>query len=261
VELSTLFAIFEGLIWGAVFGGNGSGLMTDSLLSETIAALVCDDPRRAHIFEDHRIDYSYAGERVLSSVLAEPGRDSGRVLADLQSLPERGGEAELDWREATVDDLIENIITEHHDYTRSVLPELSRLMAKVIRSHGRSHPELEAIGEVFIDFVGELERHMEREERSLFPMAREIARTAGGESTIEDSVARIQVVHAEHEVAGRTFHAMRQLSANYQLPEEACVDYRDLFEGFQRLERNMQAHVHKENNILFPALAAKVKKL
>ena len=49
---------------------------------------------------------------------------------------------------------------------------------------------------------------------------------------------------------------MRALTRDFTPPADACNTYRALLSGLAELEADMHAHVHKENNILFPRLRA-----
>lgn len=42
----------------------------------------------------------------------------------------------------------------------------------------------------------------------------------------------------------------------YEPPEDACNSYRGLYDGLAQLEEGTVLHVHKENNLLFPAVVA-----
>jgi regulator of cell morphogenesis and NO signaling len=57
---------------------------------------------------------------------------------------------------------------------------------------------------------------------------------------------------AEHDDAGELTARIRELSGDYQPPEDACPTYRALYNGLAEFERDLHQHVHLENNILFP---------
>ena len=56
----------------------------------------------------------------------------------------------------------------------------------------------------------------------------------------------------EHDNAGAALRRIRELTADFQVPHDACNGWRVLLKGLSRLEADMHQHVHKENNILFP---------
>ena len=65
----------------------------------------------------------------------------------------------------------------------------------------------------------------------------------------------VAVMEAEHDAAGRALAELRRLTGGYAVPAEGCNTYRAAMSGLAELEADMHAHVHKENNILFPRAA------
>ena len=47
--------------------------------------------------------------------------------------------------------------------------------------------------------------------------------------------------------------AMREATGGYAPPQDACNTFRVALGSLAELEADMHQHVHKENNILFPA--------
>jgi regulator of cell morphogenesis and NO signaling len=66
----------------------------------------------------------------------------------------------------------------------------------------------------------------------------------------------IAVMMAEHDQAGDLLAALRTCTTGYQVPDDGCASYRALYHGLAELEGDTHLHVHKENNLLFPAVAA-----
>ena len=56
----------------------------------------------------------------------------------------------------------------------------------------------------------------------------------------------------DHDSAGEALRAMRQASAGYMLPADACVSYQTLYKALADFEKDLHQHIHLENNILFP---------
>ena len=48
---------------------------------------------------------------------------------------------------------------------------------------------------------------------------------------------------------------MRGLTGGYVLPEGACNTFRGLYHGLEKFETALHAHIHLENNVLFPRAA------
>ncbi len=60
----------------------------------------------------------------------------------------------------------------------------------------------------------------------------------------------------KHDRAGELLARLRKLTDDYKVPADACASYRALFDGLAELEVDTHLHVHKENNVLFPAVVA-----
>jgi regulator of cell morphogenesis and NO signaling len=59
---------------------------------------------------------------------------------------------------------------------------------------------------------------------------------------------------AEHDRAGELLATLRRITDGYQPPADGCASYRALYAGLAELEADLHLHVHKENNLLFPAV-------
>jgi regulator of cell morphogenesis and NO signaling len=107
----------------------------------------------------------------------------------------------------------------------------------------------------------EMEPHMFREERVLFPYiaALERAREAGRALELPPfgSVANpIRAMSSQHDLAGELLADLRRLTGGYTVPHGACTSYRLMLQGLEALEIDLVHHVHLENNLLFPRAVA-----
>ena len=111
--------------------------------------------------------------------------------------------------------------------------------------HRDKEPEmLTGVLQVFLALKDELEHHMMKEERILFPMINNDQGAMGA--------APISVMRHEHESAGAALIRLRELTDDYTVPEAACASWAALWQGLEALERDLHQHIHLENNILFP---------
>jgi regulator of cell morphogenesis and NO signaling len=60
----------------------------------------------------------------------------------------------------------------------------------------------------------------------------------------------------EHDRAGHVLTELRAVSYGFEIPVDACASYRSLYERLVALEVDTHEHIHKENNVLFPAAIA-----
>jgi regulator of cell morphogenesis and NO signaling len=218
---------------------------------KTVGELVVENPASARVFEKYGIDYCCAGKRSLDDVCRERGVARTALLEELSQTGPQPLPDARDWRNASLRDLIEHIVSHHHAYLKSELPRISDLFGRVVRAHSEREPVLIEVSEIFGILKEELDAHLMKEEMILFPtiLRLEAGAGSGAPCSIEHPIARMEY---EHESAGRALAQMRHLTRDYYLPDEACNTYRALFATLVELESDLHDHIHLENNILFP---------
>lgn len=212
--------------------------------------LVTEDPRRARVLERYEIDYCCNGRRSLADAAAEAGLDADEIGAalDLPDAPPTTPRDQLD--NAT---LAHDIVDTHHAYLWEEMPRLQALVDKVHAVHGDRHPELARVRAAYTEAVADLDPHMTREERVLFPAITRLEKAQAPVAFSFGTLANpIRQMLAEHDVVGDLFKEMRALTGGYTPPEDACGSYRAMLAGLEEMERDLHEHIHKENNILFP---------
>ena len=186
--------------------------------------------------------------------------DVTAVLADLAA--DTAAEPAPTWATMSVGELVDHLEGAHHVYLWAEMPRLAALVAKVVSVHGERHPELSAIAACYATLRADLEPHLSKEETVLFPMIRELA-AAGSVPSFHCGSLRnpISVMLAEHDTVGELLAQLRELTGGYEAPADGCASYQALFAGLAELEADTHLHVHKENNVLFPAVVAREQEL
>lgn len=90
-------------------------------------------------------------------------------------------------------------------------------------------------------------------EQELFPRIRQLAAVSGGVST-RDLAAQIETLADEHETVGALLDELRRVTSGYSVPQDGCASYAVCYRAVADLETDTHLHVHKENNLLFPAV-------
>jgi regulator of cell morphogenesis and NO signaling len=126
--------------------------------------------------------------------------------------------------------------------------------------HGQNHPELFHIQDQFEKLRGELEPHMLKEEKVLFPCIVQMEEAAASNQPLPQppfGTVRnpVRVMMAEHDAAGYFFGRMREASADFTVPPDGCISYKTLYSALKAFEVDLHQHIHLENNILFPRAA------
>jgi regulator of cell morphogenesis and NO signaling len=217
----------------------------------TLGDIVVADPSLARQLEQRRLDYCCGGSRSLEEACADHGLDAAAVAAELDAA--RAERPAAGWTTMSAAELVDHLEATHHHYLWEELPRLSALMDKVRSVHGVRHPELDAISTCLAELRADLEPHLVKEERVLFPMIRELAESSTAPSFHCGSLRNpISVMLREHESVGELLARLRRLTADYTPPADGCASYTALFRGLGELEADTHLHVHKENNVLFP---------
>lgn len=223
--------------------------------TSTLATVVNEYPALARELERHDLDYCCGGSRTVAEACRSRGLDPGVVLADLVARA-RPGERP-DWATMDPADLADHIEATHHAHLHAELPRLGELAEKVRTVHGDRHPELAGVSEAYDRLWADLEPHLAEEERVLFPMIR---RMVGAESRVEGPLPEVPVsrlvdtVIAEHDHAAMLLEHLRDRTRGFTVPGDGCASYRALYEGLAELGADTHLHVHKENNLLLPAV-------
>lgn len=222
--------------------------MTD-LHEPTLGDLVATTPAAAPVLEGFGLDYCCRGNRTLADACADAGVDPTVVAAKLADLEVAGDTA---WTLLDAPALAEHIVATHHRYLHEELPLLDVLAEKVLGVHGSRHPELAEVRRLVAAVRADLEPHLMKEERVLFPA---IAAIAAGQTEFPfGSVANpIRMMTIEHDRAGQLLADLRAATNSYAIPDDACASFRSLYGRLEALELDTHLHIHKENHVLFPA--------
>lgn len=229
----------------------------DTAVEKTVKSIVNEDFRAASVFEKHSIDFCCHGNVSLSEACAQKGIDQKTVLSELSQLDTSGMGEAASFTMLDLDTIVDHIIRRHHAFVRRISPTIVAHTQKIASVHGKNHPELIDVAERIFTITSDMANHMMREERVLFPYIKGLAAAARGEKEFEPapfgSVANpIRMMEAEHERAGDTMGVIRSETDEYNPPDDACTTYRVTLQELEEFERDLHAHVHLENNNLFP---------
>ncbi|MDP9463974.1 MAG: iron-sulfur cluster repair di-iron protein [Actinomycetota bacterium] len=219
----------------------------------TLGALVNDYPEMAREFERRGLDYCCGGGRTLADACAGKGLDPAVVAMELGVAATEGHAS--DWSTMGAAELVDHLEATHHRYLWDEMPRLSALVAKVVSVHGERHLELHAVAACYAELRADLEPHLLKEERVLFPMIRELAAADAAPSfhcgTLQNPIS---MMLREHDAVGELLVELRRLTSGYQSPADGCASYLACFAALAELEADTHLHIHKENNLLFPVV-------
>ncbi len=221
---------------------------------QTVGDFVRQRPARARVFESLKIDYCCGGKISLDRACEKRGINVDEVL---EAISQNDAQADasmlVDVDTMKLTELADHIEATHHAYLREELPRLDFMTEKVSRVHGDKDERLFKMREAFVSLKAELEPHMMKEEKVLFPVVRQLEASNERNQNHCGSVANpIRQMEHEHDQASNALAILNGSTDGYTPPEWACNTYRAMLDSLSRLEADMHQHIHKENNVLFP---------
>lgn len=212
-----------------------------SAATQTLRQLAVEIPGATAVFRKHKLDFCCGGAVALTDAAAAKGLDAEAIAAELAALAPMAQEAPSE-----PEALIGHILTRYHEVHRRELPELIRLAKRVEAVHGARPDAPKGLAEILAPFARELDDHMRKEERVLFPLMQ-----TGGNDFIRHPIAAMRMEHTD---AGDTLKKLEVYTG--RLPADACTTWRALDAGLTKFCDDLMMHIHLENNVLFPAFEA-----
>lgn len=222
---------------------------------QSVGSWVTADYRLAAVFEKYGIDYCCGGQKPVSQACAEQNVSPDTILQEVALVTKTpdSGERYDQW---ALDFLADYIVNQFHLYTKKMLPQLNDLAETVANVHGEAHPETRTIAGLWTGVMGELAKHMQKEELMLFPYIKRLVRSQdeGNVPPVPPfgSVRElVETMEAEHDETGDVLHEISALSNNYTPPADACHTYQTFYALLKEFDEATKKHIHLENNILF----------
>lgn len=225
---------------------------------QTVAEIAANSLAAVRVFEKYGIDYCCGGKRPLAEVCQEKGLAVAAVQEELDSAGGGAETGEPDWQTAPVAELVQHILSAHHEYLRRELPAIQVRLDKVYRVYNQRYgTTLPGLPEVFGSLRAELEMHLRKEEMILFPaiLANDAAVREGRPLPplpFRTVANPIRMMGSEHDDAGEALERIREITAGFTSPAYACVTYRALMAGLSELDSDLRRHIYLENEVLFP---------
>lgn len=216
--------------------------------------LVVERPSRSKVFEAFGLDYCCHGDQPLTDACGHHGiavDDVVKAIVDHDA--EHGDEAEAEWTSLGIGALATHIDEVHHTYLRRELPRVVELASEVASAHGDRHPETRELEQVVDGMAAELDLHLMKEERVLFPMCRYLELVDTLDSDYQGTISGpVSCMRFEHDDAAEQLTAIRRLTNDFTAPGDACPTWHAYLDALRDLEADLHAHIHKENVVLFP---------
>ena len=224
---------------------------------QIIGEVVARDYRTAAVFKQSGIDFCCNGNRSIEAACSEMNISDSVVLQQLQYVVSTPTSKDHNYQSWPPDLLAAYIEQIHHVYVRKKIIEIKPYLSKITAVHGDVHPQLHEVKQLFEESAYDLEQHMKKEERILFPFIKKMVKMKTENvqaekysfSSVENPIA---MMHEEHDTEGERFRKIAALTNNYTVPSDGCNTYRVTLALLKEFEDDLHLHIHLENNILFP---------
>jgi regulator of cell morphogenesis and NO signaling len=218
--------------------------MTELSPSAIVGDIAGTLPGAAEVFRQNGISFCCAGKLSLAEAAGKQGVAVDALLQELNALE---AAARRDAPTETLP-LIDHILTRYHDTHRTEMDWLIPLAQKVETVHGDHEEAPLGLTEALLDLMEELDSHMAKEERVLFPMMRQ-----GGHPAIQHPIAAMR---HDHDTAAGLLRKVEHVTHGLTLPEGACRSWTALYTGLEKFTEDLVTHMHLENEVLFPRFGA-----
>ncbi|MDE3028220.1 MAG: iron-sulfur cluster repair di-iron protein [Paracoccaceae bacterium] len=209
-----------------------------------VGEIAANLPGAAALFRNVGISFCCGGNLSVADASAKRGLDAATIVSKLQALSTDADQTAPQETPA----LIAHICSRYHDTHRRELADLIPLARKVEAVHG-DHPDApHGLATLLSNILAEMESHMTKEEQVLFPLM-----LKGGHPMI---TAPISVMRAEHDDHASQLRTLEHITHGFNLPEGACGSWRALYIGTEKFAADLVAHMHLENDVLFPRFEA-----
>ncbi len=224
----------------------------------TLGQLAVAHPELIPWLQEQDIDFCCGGNQTVGELCQTRGiafEEFAATAATRETVSREAGDRVVpSWEPGQEEALIAYILDRFHTGHRRDFPVLESLMEKVGQTHGEKLPALAELAELLDALIADVEPHMQKEERVLFPLIYRMLGLDydGPEPPAIHPMMPMGVMRNEHEHVGGLLKSMTALTDGYTPPEWACASMKALYAGLASFDAELRLHIHLENNALFP---------
>ena len=218
----------------------------------TVARIAAAHPETARVFTRHGIPFCCHGNMTVGEACRTRALDADALFSALEDAIAAAGRTAPEPDLATLPDeaLLGYVVQRYHAGERRALEMVVPLAGAVADEYRARNPKLDLLRSDVEEFARMLGNHLDREERSLFPVLAGATRGDPGAEAGLDRMAR------EHGELGLELLRVRSLADGFATPAWGCGGYRTLMSELRALEADVMAHVHVEEDVVAPRFAA-----
>lgn len=224
---------------------------------KSLADIVINDAGSVPILEKYSLDYSCKGSKTLRQACKEKAIKVEMVASELKCMKAVGEEG-LPFDKLSLASLADYIVHTHHDFLREQLPVMRKEIERLIEVNGWRIPILHRVLQSFRELEAELMRHLNTEEKLIFPRIREIEYLASGCNSegktrdFDSLSAPLGLLHEQHENSDRVLMDLLNQCLELSVDDECGGLLKNFTASLKVLRTDIHQHMHLENNVLFP---------
>ncbi|HMS33428.1 MAG TPA: hemerythrin domain-containing protein [Ignavibacteria bacterium] len=223
---------------------------------KTSAETFRDIPKALLVLRNYDPDFGDTVRRILKDEENLTGNKSGKNLLNKKNHKEININY-LKVNDWSLDFLCDFIESNHHKYIRKIMPKIITA-GKIFND--------DVLIKVLIQLNNDLEIHMQKEEKLLFPYIKNMNKILNEKALFETppfgSIQNlIKVIEKEHDVADMYLMKIRNLCKRNIAGNNDLRNKKLICEYMTEFESDFHFHTYLENNILFPKAISLEKKL
>lgn len=219
----------------------------DTVLKE----IVRDYPSTIDLFNDLEIDYCCHGTDTVEQATGKKDLNIDETIEKIEEAisndstnRDNTSQSIIDFEDLDRTSMVKSIERGHHDDERDLLKLIDEDLNKILLVHYQDHSDqLVKVHEIFGKIKTELEAHLAKEEKLVFPMFEK--------ETTSQTISYIDELEDEHETMGGLIENLQEATDSFVPPQGACITYERTFENLKKLTEDIFVHIFKENSVLF----------
>jgi len=226
------------------------------IYKRSIAELVNENQGFAAVLHYFGISFFTCEQQSLEEVCLTFKVNPEQVVAELEQWAKSKDPSTEELYLHSIEVLVGYLKKKHRFFIRQELPFLSS-MVDGIRNIKHYEPLLCDLRLMFPLFVDDFIHHIHEEEDTLFSRIFQLQEIEKGITPVEKAIqifenAPIYALAEEHEAHDDEMVGIRRLTGDYQLPVDAPIAIKVLYQELQKLEQELIVHAKIENDLLFP---------
>ena len=231
-----------------------------------VTDIVIQDYRTARVFRKYAIDFCCGGKLPLGKVCEIRDLNIASIKKELtDAMHTIQVPNSTNFKEWTIDFLVDYITNVHHAYLTTNFPEIIDLVERFSESHKSKYPFLAELMASLYGLRDVLLPQLEHEEKIIFPYIKQIAHAYESHEPYAALLVRTLRKPVEnmikHDLVRKYLHGLRDLTNNYTPVSNACISHRVAFSMLNELDNDLIQHIHLESNILLPKAIAMEKEM